>query len=44
MKVIENVSAVHHKVDLDGLCLEQFGRVRDVFRHQLDTAQDVSVP
>src|SRR5262245_46570731 len=41
MKVLEDIPAFQHKVDVDGVCIEQFSRVRDAFRHNLDTAQDV---
>src|SRR5262245_11514961 len=41
MKALENIPVLQHKVDVDGLCLDQFSRVRDVFQHQIGTGQDV---
>jgi len=41
MKVLEDIPAFQHKVDVDGVCIEQFSRVRDAFRHNLGSAQDV---
>jgi hypothetical protein len=41
MKGIEDVSAVHKKVEVEGTCRVRFSPVRDAFTHNVDTGQDI---
>ena len=41
MKAMENIEILRPKVEIDGVCHDEFSRVREVFRNQLDTGQDV---
>jgi len=41
MQGIENVPAVHQKIEIKGTCSKRFEAVREAFKHNLDTAQDV---
>jgi CubicO group peptidase (beta-lactamase class C family) len=41
MQAMENIAVLHTKVEVQGTCDERFERVREVFRHNLDTGQDI---
>src|SRR5262245_60424940 len=38
---LENVPVLQHKVPVNGTCDQRFAAVREVFKHHLDTGQDV---
>jgi CubicO group peptidase (beta-lactamase class C family) len=41
MQTIENVAVLHTKVEIHGSCSDRFAAVREVFKQQLDTGQDI---
>jgi CubicO group peptidase (beta-lactamase class C family) len=41
MRAMENIPVLHTKVEVHGTCDERFAPVREAFRHNLDTGQDI---
>jgi len=41
MNGMENITVLHPKVEIHGFCARQFEQVRDAFRNNLDTGQDI---
>lgn len=41
MQGMENIAVLHTKVEVQGTCDQRFERVREVFRNNLDTGQDI---